>query len=132
MYIKLPYPGAVLESVTLDEQEIPFAHLIRDRYEINLPMDKLDQSELNLTCSWVVNMDALGKADYGYRISLQGLIPVTGFKLTAVVEEDCGFEFIPKYVSDPTVRSMNLFTRKDAASADMELGTCGLPVKEKD
>ena len=132
MYIKLPYSGAVLESVTLDDEEIPFAHLIRDRYEVNLPLGKLDQSEMNLKCSWVVNMEALKKVDYGYRINLQGLIPVTGFKLTAVLEGDCGLEFATKYVNDPSIRSLDLFIQDEMASAKMQMGTCLLPVNKSD
>ena len=132
MYIRLPYAGAVLRSVTLDDEEIPFTALTKDRYEVSLPPDRLGQSEMNLKCSWVVNMDALEKADSGYRLKLQGLIPVTGFALTAVLEEDCGFEFPAKYASDPSVRSLNLFTRNDTAPAGMEFGTCGLPVNKKD
>jgi len=132
MYIKLPYAGAVLRSVTLDDEEIPFTALTKDRYEIRLPMDKLGQGKMNLTCSWVVSMEALEKEDDGYRLKLQGLIPVTGFALTAVLEEDCGFEFAAKYASDPSVRSLNLFTRNDTASPGMNLGTCGLPVNKSD
>jgi hypothetical protein len=132
MYVKLPYAGAVLRSVTLDDQEIPFTALVRDRYEIHLPPDKLAQSKMNLTCSWAVSMEALEKTEDGYRIKLQGLIPVTGFTLTAVLEEDCGLKFPTKYVNDPTVRSLNLFTRNDTAPAGMNLGTCGLPVNKSD
>jgi len=132
IYVKLPYAGAALQSVTLDDEEVPFDHLIKDRYEVNLLPDKLNQNQMSLKCSWVVNMDAIEKADYGYRLKLQGLIPVTGFKLTAVLEEDCGFEFPAKYASDPSVRSLNLFTRNDTAPAGMEFGTCGLPVNKMD
>ena len=132
MYVKLPYSSAVLESVTLNDKEIAFTRLIRDRHEINLPWDKPDQSEMNLKCSWVVSMEALEKADYGYQINLQGLIPVTGFKLTAVLEEDCGFEFATKYVNDPSIRSLDLFIADEMTSAKMELGTCGLPVNKSD
>jgi len=132
MYIRLPYAGAVLRSVTLDDEEIPFTALTKDRYEVSLPPDRLGQGKMNLTCSWVVSMEALEKEDDGYRLKLQGLIPVTGFALTAVLEEDCGFEFPAKYASDPSVRSLNLFTRNDTASPGMNLGTCGLPVNKSD
>ncbi len=130
IYIKLPYSDAALESVRLDDVEIPFTHLVRNQYGISLPPDKLGQNEMNIKCSWAVNMAALEKADFGYRLKLQGLIPVTGFKLTAVLEENCGFEFSAKYASDPSVRSLNLFTRNDTAPAGMEFGTCRLPVNK--
>jgi hypothetical protein len=132
MYIKLPYSGAVLESVTLDDEEIPFTQLIRDQYEVNLPLGKLSQSEMNLKCSWIVNMEALKKVDSGYRINLQSLIPVTSFKLTAVLEEDCGLEFPTKYVNDPSIRSLDLFIADGMDSAKMEMGSCGLPVNKSD
>jgi len=132
MYIKLPYAGAVLESVTLNDEEIPFTQLIKNRYEIRLPLDKLDQSKMNLTCSWVVNMEALEKVDNGYRVKLQGLIPVTGFTFTTVLEEDCGLEFAAEYVKDPSVRSLDSFTRKDTAPPAMDLGACVLPIKKSD
>jgi hypothetical protein len=132
MYIRLPYSEAVLESVKLNDEEVPFAHLIRDRYEVTLPQDKLDQGETNLTFDWVVNMDAIEKADLGYWIKLQGLIPVMHFKLTIALEEDCGFQFSDKYVSDPSVRTLDSFTSSEMSSARMELGACRLPVKKSD
>ncbi len=132
MYIKLPYPGAVLRSITLDGQEIPFTALVRDRYEIHLPADKPAQGKMNLVCSWAVSMESLEKTEDGYRVKLQGLIPVTGFSLTAVLEEGCGLQFTGKYVSDPSAKSLSPFTRDDAAPPAMDMGTCLLPVKKSD
>ena len=130
MYIKLPYAGAVLRSVILDGQEIPFSPLTKDRYEISLPADRLAQGKTNLTCSWAVGLEALEKEEDGYRVKLQGLIPATGFALTAVLEEGCGLKFTGKYVSDPSAKSLSPFTRDDTAPPAMDLGTCLLPVKK--
>jgi len=132
MYIQLPYAGAVLRSVTLDDQEARFTALVRDRYEIPLPADKPAQGKMNLTCSWAVSLEALEKTQDGYRMKLQGLIPVTGFALTAVLEEGCGLEFTGKYMSDPSAKSVSPFTRDDTAPPAMDLGTCLLPVKKVD
>lgn len=130
MYIKLPYAGAVLRSVILEGREIAFTPLTKDRYEVHLPPEKLGQSGMNLKCSWVVRMDALEKTEDGYRVKLQGLIPVTGFTFTGVLEENCGFEFAGQYVKDPSVRSLDSFTRNDTAPPAMDMGTCLLPVKK--
>jgi len=132
MYIKLPYAEAVLRSVTLDDQEIPFTQLAGNRYEISLLPDKLGQSGMNLKCSWTVKMDALERTEDGFRVKLQGLIPVTGFALTGVLDENCGFEFIAKYVKDPSSRSLNSFTRDETAPPAMDMGTCLLPVRKSD
>ncbi len=131
MYVKLPYSNAVLESVTLDDEEIPFTQLVKDRYEIHLPVDKLSRDQTSLKCSWAVSLEALEKAEDGYRIKLQGLIPVTGFTFTVVLEEDCGFEFAA-YANDPSVRSLDLFRLNDTASPMTDLGTCGLAVNKSD
>ena len=132
LYVKLPYAGAVLRSVTLDDEEIPFTPLIKDRYEIHLPSDKFGQGKMNLACSWAVSMEALEKTEDGYRAKLQGLIPVTGFTFTTVLEEDCGFEFAAQYAKDPSARSLDSFTRKDTAPPAMDLGACVLPIKKSD
>ena len=124
MYIKLPYTCGVLESAKLNNEEILFSHVIKGRYELELPFENLREGQASIECIWSMPLEALAKVDYGYRINLQGLIPVTGFKLTAVLEKDCGF----KYTKDPTIRSLDLFRAGNMASAKMVMGSCGLPV----
>lgn len=124
MYIKLPYTCGVLESAKLNNEEILFSHVMKGRYELELPFENLREGQASIECIWSMPLEALVKVDYGYRINLQGLIPVTGFKLTAVLEKDCGFE----YTKDPSIRSLDLFRAGKMTSAKMVMGSCGLPV----
>jgi len=105
MYIKLPYSEAVLKSLTVDGKSIPFGGVTNDRYELELPTTNLTEGVTRIECIWNLPLEALKKVDNGYRIRLQGLIPVEGFELTAVLDPDCGFE----HLKNPSKTQMNLF-----------------------
>jgi len=123
IYIKLPYSCGVLESVTLNEQELPFSQVIKGRYELELPTENLLEGQASIECIWKMPLEALTKVDYGYRINLQGLIPVEGFTLSVVLEPDCGF----KYSKDPSQTQITLFKTNKLLSM-MDNASCGLPV----
>jgi hypothetical protein len=104
MYIKLPYNTGMLESVILNNTDISFNELIQGRYELELPAD-IALENLEIECIWSMPLETLTKGDYGYRINLQGLIPVEGFELSVVLEPDCGL----KLSKDPSQTQINLF-----------------------
>jgi hypothetical protein len=126
MYINLPYSSAVLESVILDDKEVPFSMVTRDRYELELPAENLLEGLEPVECFWSMPLEALVKVDYGYRIRLQGLIPVESFVLTTVLEPDCGLE----YTKDPSQTQTIPFSWK-AKSPKMHFGSCGLLVQKR-
>jgi len=123
MYIKLPYTCGLLKSVILDGEEILFSQVIKGRYELELPAENLLEGQTSIECVWSMPLEVLVKVDYGYRIRLQGLIPVEGFKLTVVLEPDCGF----KYSKDPSQTKITLFKTNKLLSM-MDNASCGLPV----
>jgi hypothetical protein len=125
MYVKLPYSGGVLESVKLDGKSIPFSGVTKDRYELELPAENLSEGLARIKCIWSVSLDAFAKVDNGYRIRLQGLIPVEGFELTTVLEPGCGFE----YSKAPSQTQMTLFKTKGTLSM-MDNASCVLPIQK--
>jgi hypothetical protein len=126
MYVKLPYSSAVLESVILDGKEVPFNVVTKVRYEVELPAENLHEGMGPIECIWSMPLEALEKVDYGYRIRLQGLIPVQGFVLTVVLDPDCGFE----YTKDPSQTQMTPFRANESSSPVTEFGFCRLPIRK--
>jgi hypothetical protein len=126
MYIKLPYAGGMLESVILNNTELSFNELIQGRYELELPAD-VALENLEIECIWSMPLETLTKVDYGYRINLQGLIPVEGFVLTIVLEPDCGLE----YTKDPSQSRIVPFRGAEFSRITMDLGSCGLLVQKR-
>jgi hypothetical protein len=127
MYVRLPYSSAVLESVILDDKEVPFSMVANVRYELELPVENLLEGLAPIECIWSMPLEALVKVDYGYRIRLQGLIPVEGFVLTIVLEPDCGFE----YTKDPSQTQIIPFRADEFSSIVMDFGSCGLPIRKR-
>ncbi|UCG57779.1 MAG: hypothetical protein JSU70_23305, partial [Phycisphaerales bacterium] len=52
MYVKLPYSSAVLESVIVDGEEVPFNVVTKVRYELELPAEKLRERMAPIECIW--------------------------------------------------------------------------------
>jgi len=127
MYVSLPYSSAVLESVILDDKEVPFSMVAKVRYELELPVENLLEGLATIECIWSMPLEALVKVDYGYRIRLQALIPVEGFVLTIVLEPDCGFE----YTKDPSQTQIIPFQGDEFSSIVMEFGSCGLLIQKR-
>ena len=123
MYIKLPYAGGMLESVISNNTELPFNELIKGQYELELPSD-VALENFEIECIWSMPLETLTKVDNGYRINLQGLIPVEGFELSVVLEPDCGL----KFSKHPSQTQMNLFKSNSTLSFS-DNTSCGLPVE---
>jgi hypothetical protein len=115
----------VLESVILDDKEVPFNMVAKTRYELELPAENLLEGLAPIECIWTMPLEALVKVDNGYRINLQGLIPVEGFALTVVLELDCGFE----YTKDTSKTQTSPFSG-NFKSPEMHFGSCGLLVQK--
>ena len=122
MYIKLPYTNGMLESVILNNTGLSFNEFIKGRYELELPADNLLEN-IEIECIWSMPLETLTKVDYGYRINLQGLIPVEGFELSVVLEPDCGL----KFSTDPSQTQMTLFKSIGTLSFS-DNDSCGLLV----
>jgi len=123
MYIKLPYTGGMVESVILNNTELPFNELIKGKYELELPAN-VALENFEIECIWSMPLETLTKVDNGYRINLQGLIPIEGFELTVVLEPDCGLKFSKR----PSQTQMTLFKSNGTLSFS-DNASCGLAVE---
>lgn len=92
MYIKLPYPIAVLEKVMINNKEIQFEQIKDDRYELDFPIAGLIEGATHVECIWSMPFETLKQADNSYRTKLQGLIPLEGFEVSTVLDPGCGFK----------------------------------------
>jgi hypothetical protein len=124
--ITLPYSSGTLKSVTLADESVPFTQKGDGRYELQLPLEKLLAGHTNLCCKWTLSLDQLEKADYGYRVTLQSLIPVDSYKLTVTLAPDCGFE----YSRDPSRTQWVPFTG-NSESPGTQFGSCGIEVRKR-
>ena len=127
MYVKLPYPSGVMESAMVDDKPVAFNQVRRGQYELEIGFDKLRQGQPRILCTWTMPMGKLLKADYGYRINLQGLIPVEGFMLTVVLDPDCGFKFTKATSVTETVP----FRADKLSSTVMDIGSCGIHIQKR-
>jgi len=124
MYIKFPYTAGTLVSASVDSAEIVSSQVAKGRYELELPSDNMLHGSAEIKCIWTMPLETLTRVKNGYRIRLQGLIPVEGFRLTAVLEPGCGFE----YTKHPSQDRMTLFeTTKLLAITGS--ASCGLPIR---
>ncbi len=125
MYIKLPYASAVLEKVTLNDDEIQFAKIINDRYELFLPISKLHEGTTKLECLWSLPLDTLKTEDGSYRTRLQGLIPVEAFEVSTVLNPGCGFQ----NSKDPS-QTQVMFFKTNKIFTLSESGSCGFLIEK--
>jgi membrane protease YdiL (CAAX protease family) len=125
MVISLPYTEAEIRSVTLDGATAPFECVEDGRYEIEFPGNEAVEDGM-LEVVWGCPFEVLDRGDQGYRATLQGLIPVTSFSLTVVLDEDCGFEA----TEDPSLRQVCPF-RANYVRPELNLGSCGIWVRRK-
>ncbi|MBN1974790.1 MAG: hypothetical protein JW787_14210 [Sedimentisphaerales bacterium] len=125
MYIRLPYTSAVLEKVTLNDEEIQFEKIIEDRYELELPIERQSINSSKIECVWSMPLETLKTDVGGYRTKLQGLIPVESFEISTVLEQGCGFNnsLDPSQTQVMYFKANETFKVSDSAS-------CGLMIKK--
>lgn len=92
MYIKLPYPDAVLETVTINNEQIQFQHIKEDHYQIELPTENLAEGSARIEFVWNMPLETLRQADNSFRTKLQGLLPVESFEVKTILDSDCGYQ----------------------------------------
>jgi hypothetical protein len=129
MFVKLPYSQGLLLEVIFSEQNLDFIDLGRGRYEILLPADFDALWGNPFTIRWSMSLDQLQSAPpmhEGYRVNLQGLIPLESYVLTIVLEPDCGYE----YIENPQERERLHFSWDPVEPPSMNMGNCGLIVRE--
>jgi outer membrane lipoprotein-sorting protein len=133
MTVTLPYSDASIISAKFGDSSLSFnkAKAVRG-YDVTVPMEKMDkmdagQREIDLV--WTMPLDKLEKAPYGYRAELAGLIPVSMYKLTIVLDEGCGYVFS----KDPSRSEFLAFYQDGVGEPSSEpksyFGSCGIPVK---
>jgi outer membrane lipoprotein-sorting protein len=133
MTVTLPYSDASIISAKLGDSPLSFnkAKAVRE-YNVTVPvekMGKIDAGQREIDIVWTMPLDKLEKAPYGYRAELAGLIPVSMYKLTVVLDKGCGYVFS----KDPS-RSEYLAFYQDPFGETIQepksyFGSCGIPIK---
>ncbi len=123
MPIILPYKQGKIVSVTINDQAVEARQIKGCQYEIDIPL--LDGQNVNIECVWTMPLDTLKKVDYGFRTKLQGLIYTTAYKLSIVLDSDCGYE----NTKDPAKDTLVPF-RGNRDDPKMYLGTCGIKINK--
>ena len=133
MTVTLPYSDASIISAKFGDSSLSFdkAKAVRG-YNVTVPvekMGKMDAGQREIDLVWTMPLDKLEKAPYGYRAELAGLIPVSIYKLTIVLDKGCGYVFS----KDPSRSEFMAFYRDGVGEPSSEpksyFGSCGIPVK---
>ena len=128
--VTLPYANATMISVTHGREAVAFTPTDQGRYLLQLSQEKLLAGERRITCRWQLPLSALPARQAGemtyYEVALKPLVPVSAYSLTAHVAPDSGFEFS----TDPSKTALPLFSI-GRAEGKTNLGTCGLPIQER-
>jgi hypothetical protein len=129
MTIAVPYSEASIVSVTLDGSQVPFnkSKWMR-RYDVNLPVEKIDAGLTDINIVWTMPLDRLEKASYGYRAELAGLIPLSSYSLTIILDEGCGYVFSDEFSEVPSKPTLLVFS-DTVSEPKTYFGSCGIPVK---
>ncbi len=135
MSVNLPYSNGILESVTLGGTELPYRQVTKGQYEIELALKQIVDGQTNIEFIWTFPLRTLKQVVDGHRAELRSLIPVVSYKLTVILEPDCGFE----YTKDPGRREFfGYHVRRtshlgDSLPAEIIDGhSCELPIRKRD
>ncbi len=124
MPLILPYKEGNVVSVTINEQAVEVRQPKSCQYEVDIPL--LDGQTVNIECIWTMPLDTLEKVDYGFRTKLQTLIYVTSYKLSVVLEPDCGYE----NTNDPANDTLVPFSMGNPDKPFMSIGSCGIKINK--
>ena len=139
--ITLPIENATLISATVGENALPFENSGAD-FQFFPDGKWFADGEHVIELIWQFPLENLELADYGYQVPLQSLIPVTSYKIAAILGTNCGFTWkhseeelrkaqkrMPSFDPDnPHV--LTLFTL-NGPQAKTTFGTCGLCIKHE-
>lgn len=126
MPIVLPYNNGKLQTVTMGGAPIVFQQVEEGRYELEIPLARLSQSDTKIQCTWTLSLNALEKVDYGYRTVLKSLIPVVSYKLIVSLGPESNY----LYTKKPDQQSFTPFSWS-SHSPRMEFGSCGLLMQKR-
>jgi hypothetical protein len=126
MPVKLPYGDAALESATLADVPLTFAQTAPGRYDVNLPLEKMQAGTTEIEFVWTLLLSTLPKTQEMFRTELASLIPVGSFKLTVVLDEGCGFVS----VKDPNQQQVVPFSW-GVDEPKSYFGSCCIPIRSE-
>lgn len=131
--LRIPQPGATLESVTIGGRNIPFTPVPdkADLYTIlpGMPEDALTNAILEVVWSPETADIKIQGDSRQFRLQLQGIIPFTAYTANAVIDEGAPFQFA--YPGKSSLKSLNLFWSKRPNYDYYEngLGTCDVVIQ---
>ena len=129
--LRIPQPGATLQSVSVDGRPIPFEAVPGqpDTYAVmpGLPENALTKATLEVV--WAPPAEQIKTQGEGrqFTLRIRSMVPFTYYAANAVIDPGAPYEF-----SGPTakVRSYNMFWSRRPTSDyyEGEMGTCGLEI----
>lgn len=127
MPVTLPYGDAILESATLADTSLMFSQTASGRYDVNLPLDKMQAGQTEIKFVWTIPLSTLQKTQEMFRTELASLIPVGSYKLTILLDEGCGFVSM----EDPNQSQLVPFSW-GSDEPKSYFGSCGIAVRPQD
>jgi hypothetical protein len=136
----LPYDNAELLSATFGDSTLPFEQIDNVQYAFYPDGEQIITGKHIINLVWQFPLENLKATDYGHQVPLQSFLPATSYKITAILDTDCGYawtmsqEELKKAMKRmPTrepdnPRMMTLFTI-GKADGKTTFGTCGLCIK---
>jgi len=124
--IALPYKSGKLHKVTMGGAPIAFRQVKDGQYELEVAPARLSETETKMQCRWTLSLNALERANYGYRAVLKSLIPVVSYKLTVSLGPESNYE----YTKAPEQQSFTPFSC-NSKSPNMHFGSCGLLMQKR-
>ncbi|MHC4171802.1 MAG: LolA family protein [Planctomycetota bacterium] len=124
--IALPYKSGKLQEVTMGGTPVVFHQVEGGRYELEMPLAGLSETETKIQCRWTLSVNVLERADYSYRTILKSLIPVVSYKLTVSLGPESNYE----YTKAPEQQSFTPFSC-NSKSPNIHFGSCGLLMEKR-
>ena len=124
--IRIPQPGATLESVTISGRKTPVVAVpgMKDTYSVMPGMPEAALKGATMEVVWSIPMAAMGFGeDSGCKFRLLGIIPVNSYTAKAVIDEGAPYLFDSQVTTD---KSYTMFTAKLEDYEAGEMGYCGI------
>ena len=137
--VQWPYENATLISAKFGDAPLQYENPDSTTYRFFPDSQQIAAGEHVITLIWQFPLENLELADYGYVVPLRSFVPATTYKMTALLEPDCGFTwgFSPDILEKAkkmtpssdyeNPRVLTLFTG-DWLEANTTFGTCGLNI----
>jgi hypothetical protein len=127
MPVCLPHVTGKLQSAKIGNTELPFVDLGKGKYELTLPAGWAALNNKTIEIVWTIPLNSLKQGENGFRANLSGLILLTSYSLTIILEDGCGYV---SWGKDPSVRQVPAFNCIGSVKPTRHFGSCGFAIKK--